>query len=154
MILTAQEEYGIRCALSLARAQARGEEALTLTQVAEAEGLTPPYAGKLLRILVQADLVESTRGRSGGYRLQRPAREISVAQTLEALGSKIYDGEICKRPPGEVGLCVHNNDCSVRSLWTGLQTMIDRYLGETSLHDLITDEQSMSESLAEVPHGR
>jgi len=154
LILTAQEEYGIRCALTLARAQARGEDALTLTQVAEAEGLTPPYAGKLLRILVQSGLVESTRGRAGGYRLLRPIREISVAEVLSGLGSKIYDGEICKRPPGEPGLCVHNSDCSVRSLWTGLQTMIDRYLSDTSLYDLITDERTMSASLAvEAHHG-
>ncbi len=69
MILTAQEEFGLRCVLTLTRAGRGGS--LTLGQVAEAEGLTTAYAGKLMRLLVLGNFVESTRGRSGGYRLTR-----------------------------------------------------------------------------------
>jgi len=155
MILTAQEEFGLRCALSLAREQLLPEThadkgSLTLTQIAEREGLTVPYAGKILRVLVQAGLVESTRGRSGGYRLERASSCITVAEVLHALGGKVYDGEICQKIPGEVGLCVHNTDCSVRSLLTGLQGVIDDYLSRNTLADLVTDERQMEQMVAFV----
>ncbi len=150
MILTAQEEYGIRCAVTLARAQREGQDYLTLNQIAEAEGLTNPYAGKVVRLLVQANLVASTRGRLGGYCLARPAGEVSVAETLRALGTKFYDGEICQRPTSEYSLCVHNSDCSLRAFWGGLQRLIDDYLNRTTLGELLGGEAAMRDSLAEV----
>lgn len=148
MILTAQEEYGLRCALSLARVAP--EASLTLSQIAEAEGLTTAYAGKLMRLLVQAGLVESTRGRSGGYRLTRRAAQISVGEVVGPLGGPFYDGEICTRPATASELCVHNNDCAVRSVWSGLQGMIDQYLAEVSLSDLVSDEATMDRTMNEI----
>lgn len=145
MILTAQEEFGLRCALALARA---GHDAsLTLGQVAAAEGLTPAYAGKLLRLLVQADLAESTRGRSGGYRLRRDPAEITLREVVGPLGGPLYNGEICTRPATESALCVHNNDCAVRSVWSGLQGMVDEYLDQICLSDLIRNEAAMDRTM-------
>ena len=151
MILTAQEEFGLRCALTMVRA---GEDpdgspaSVTLGQVAETEGLTSAYAGKIMRLLAQGGLIESTRGRSGGYRLVRPGNEISVAQVIDALGGKFYDGEICQRSASGHGLCVHNNDCAVRSLWSGLQTMVDLFLRSVTLRDLVVDEATMDRTVA------
>ena len=153
MILTAQEEFGLRCALSIARegSDASGAPAsVTLGQIAENEGLTMAYAGKIMRLLVQAGLVESTRGRSGGYRLSRSAERITVADVVQALGGKFYDGEICQRSASGNGLCVHNNDCAVRSLWSGLQTMIDVFLARITLRDLVVDEATMDRTVAEL----
>ena len=148
MILTAQEEFGLRCALTLARAGV--DESLTLSQVAEAEGLTTAYAGKLMRLLVQAGLVDSTRGRSGGYCLTRDPVGISVAEVIGPLGGRFYDGEICTRPATASDLCVHNNDCAVRSLWSGMQGMVDSYLGQVSLRDLARDEATMERAMEEM----
>ena len=153
MILTAQEEFGLRCALTVARAGIDHDGipvSVTLGQIAESEGLTPAYAGKIMRLLVQAELVESTRGRSGGYRLAHPADTITAAQVVDALGGKIYDGEICSRSASGAGLCVHNNDCAVRSLWSGLQTMVDVFLARITLRDLVVDEATMDRTVQAV----
>ena len=153
MILTAQEEFGLRCALTIARGETddSGQPAsVTLGQIAESEGLTPAYAGKIMRLLVQAGLVESTRGRSGGYRLARAAESISADEVVHALGGKFYDGEICSRSASGEGLCVHNNDCAVRSLWTGLQTMVDVFLTRITLRDLAVDEATMQRTVTVV----
>ena len=148
MILTAQEEYGLRCALSLARVAP--EESLTLSQIAEAEGLTTAYAGKLMRLLVQAGLVESTRGRTGGYSLTRDPASITVSEIVGPLGGPFYDGEICTRSASASDLCVHNNDCAVRSVWSGLQGMVDQYLGQVTLSDLVSDEATMDRTMTEI----
>ncbi len=152
MILTAQEEFGLRCALTLARATDQGTVSLTLGQIAAAEGLTVPYAGKIMRMLVAAGLVESTRGRSGGYVLARDPRAITVAEVLAGLGGKIYHEEMCESGPAEESPCIHNRDCSLRSVWSGLQSMIDLVLSRTSLQDLARDEAAMDRVVMRLRH--
>ena len=76
MKITAQEEYGLRCLLRLARA---GDgRSLTIPEIAADEGLSVPYVAKLLAVLRQAGLIESVRGRSGGYRLAASRRQRSA----------------------------------------------------------------------------
>jgi Rrf2 family protein len=161
MKLTSQEEYGLRCILSLARGQAQeaalvrmgaaggttGSAPLTIGQIAELEGLSTEYAGKLMGILTRAGLVESVRGRNGGYRLARPARSVCVSEVLAALGDKLYrPTETCDRFSGDSTFCVHSNTCSIRSLWSGLQLLLDWVLSRTTLHDLVaTNESNMAE---------
>jgi Rrf2 family protein len=155
--LTSQEEYGLRCLLALARAHdethrthpveldpilsgpesSSGVESLTVGQIAEREGISTEYAGKLMGVLVRAGLVESERGRYGGYRLRRPPQEITVAAVLTALGGKLYDSETCDRFAGDHSLCVHTQGCTIRSVWSGLQEIIDQVLTRTTLRDLI-----------------
>ena len=156
MKFSAQEEYGLRCILSLCRAEVQAEtppggspdpRCLTTHEIAEREGLSLQYTGKLIRILGRAGLIESVRGRKGGYRLARPAGRISVAETLAALGGKIYEAGTCGRFTGDRSFCVHTNDCSIRSLWAGLQIMIDSVLSRTTLRDLIASEVTMGQQL-------
>ena len=73
MKISAQEEYGLRCLLQLAQSGDKGSA--TLPEIAAAEGLSVPYAAKLLSVLRQAGLIESVRGRSGGYRLATRSRK-------------------------------------------------------------------------------
>ena len=84
MKISAQEEYGLRCLLQLARAEAVGES-LTLAQIAEREGISVANAGKLMWILNKAGLVQSQRGTKGGYHLARPASEIHLNEVIRVL---------------------------------------------------------------------
>ena len=161
MKLTSQEEYGLRCILSLARAAlppAGGASSpegafLTLHDIAKKEGLSVPYAGKLIRLLGRAGLVESVRGCKGGYRLARPSESISVAEALAALGGKIYEAGTCERYTGDRRFCVHTNDCSIRSLWSGIQILIDEVLSRTTLHDLVQTEKTMGQVIGAAEVG-
>src|SRR5438045_2445645 len=118
MKITAQEEYGLRCLLRLA--QANDGQSLTIPEIAGVEGLSSPYAAKILAVLRQAGLIESVRGRLGGYRLAKTPREIGLGQVLSALGEPLYDDPgYCQRHAGSEtdGHCVHLGDCTLRSLW-------------------------------------
>ena len=146
MKFTAQEEYGLRCVLTLARIEAETGRAdddglsVTVAEIAEREGLTVQNAGKLIRILGKAGLLESVRGCKGGYRLARPAAEITVGQILAVLGGALYEPHTCDRYTGSHELCVHRSDCSIRSLWSGLHSVVDRVLSRVTLADLLADE--------------
>ncbi len=73
MNLSSQEEYGLRCLLQVAAHGA--PEPLSIAQIAVAEGISPEYTAKLMRLLRKGGLVDSTRGAGGGYRLARQPAE-------------------------------------------------------------------------------
>src|SRR5436190_22287706 len=99
MKITAQEEYGLRCLLQLARV---GEgHSLSITEIATAEGMSAPYVAKLLAVLRQEGFIDSARGRSGGYRLASSPAEIRLGNVLEVLGEPLFDEvEHCQRYAG------------------------------------------------------
>ena len=78
MHITAQEEYGLRCLLRVAKHDSG--DPIRTQEVAVSEGLSLEYAAKLMRILKKGGFVVSTRGSAGGYLLARPARDITVWQ--------------------------------------------------------------------------
>src|SRR5438067_9583240 len=122
MKITAQEEYGLRCLLRLARV--RDEQYWTIPEVAAAEQLSVPYVAKLLAVLRQAGLIESVRGRAGGYRLAAPPAEISLESVLRVLGEPLFeDPGYCQRHAGSEteGSCVHHGACTLRALWQTLE---------------------------------
>jgi Rrf2 family protein len=133
--ITAQEEYGLRCLLELARHE--GPDPLTVSVVAEHEGLSVPYVGKLMATLRQGGLVESVRGRSGGFVLTRPADQIAVGDALNALGGQFFEPHFCSTHHGASEECVHLHGCSIQTLWGVLGRIIDQVLTNTTIADLV-----------------
>jgi Rrf2 family protein len=139
MKITAQEEYGLRCLLQLARHN--GPEPLTIAAIAEVEGLSVPYVGKLMNTLRHSSLVESVRGRGGGYALTRSPADITLTDALEALGGHFFSTDFCETHHGNTSVCVHLDGCSIRSVWGVLGEIFDRVLRRTTLADLIQADQ-------------
>jgi len=145
MKITALEEYGLRCMVQVARGA--NDSPMTVARVAEKEGLTPDYAGKLLNLLSQHDLVQSVRGRNGGFVLGRPAGEVTVADIVRALSNDIFDSEYCERHVGAESVCVHESSCALRPVWTTVSEMITLTLQSITLLDLLRSEGQLSQEL-------
>lgn len=141
MKLSAQEEYGLRCLLRLG-AQGDGVS-LTIPEISRAEGISPEYVAKLMRILRRGGLVTSARGATGGYTLSRSAGQITAGEALTILGGRLFESDFCERHTGAESLCTHSIDCSLRSLWQALQTAVDQVLTRTTLKDLLCTEPEM-----------
>jgi|SRR6516165_10235094 Rrf2 family protein len=149
MKITSQEEYGLRCLLRLARAEEG--HSLTIPDIADAEGLSGPYVAKILAVLRQAGLIESVRGRLGGYRLARSAAEISLGDVLLVLGEPLFDDPgYCQRHRGTEnteGTCVHHGDCTLKALWQTLESWMRHALARITLADLLQSEGRLTELL-------
>jgi len=141
MRLTAQEEYGLRCLLRVARGQ---DTAVTTPEIAEREGLSEAHVHKLMRLLRQGGLVKSVRGRKGGYQLARLAEQINVGAVLAVLGDSFYPEGFCDEHKGVERTCVRNSDCSIRSLWIAVDQAVQRALQSTKLSDLLRTEPEMT----------
>lgn len=143
MKVSAQEEYGLRCLLHMAKS---GEgQSISIPEISRAENLSVPNVAKLMRLLRLAGFVQSARGQAGGYTLARPANQIMISEVLEALGGRLYSPSFCERHAGTDSRCMHAQDCSVRALWNSLQASLDGVLRQTSLQDLVRSEAEMSD---------
>ena len=148
MKISAQEEYGLRCLVQLARAEGEGAS-LTLAQLAEREGLSVANAGKLMWILVKAGLVQSTRGANGGYTLARPASEIRLNEVIRILDEDTVD-QFCKTHTGVLDSCIHTSDCGIRPVIVGLHEIVQNALSEITLAQLIGTEAKVDATLHQI----
>src|SRR5256886_14047969 len=107
MRLTAQEEYGLRCLLQVARAR---EGAMTTPEIAEREGLSQAHVHKLMRLLRRGGLVKSVRGRNGGYRLPPPPQQIKGRAGLAPPGDKFFSPPLFREHKRRRQNCLGHND--------------------------------------------
>lgn len=149
MKITAQEEYGLRCMVQLAKHS--DSEPLTIAEIGKREGLSLPYVGKLMALLRHGGLVESVRGRSGGYVLPRPASHISLHEIIEALGGEFFETDHCNRYPASQDACVHVDECSIRGIWGALAYIVQDVLSKTSLADLLRSEERVVQIARNLP---
>ncbi|MEN9704693.1 MAG: hypothetical protein RLZZ393_572 [Pseudomonadota bacterium] len=114
------------------------ERQQTAAEIADHTQVAAPTVSKLLKQLQRASLVTSVRGLHGGYRLARPAREISAASILDAL-----EGPVALTAcAGEHSHCGIEGTCRVGGAWQRVNRAIRQSLQEITLADLAGLESS------------
>lgn len=141
MKFSTQEEYGLRCLLQIGKS--KSANGLTIPEISDLEGLSTANVGKILRILRLQGFIEASRGQTGGYKLTREPSEILAGDVLTALGGKLYETGFCDAHAGIENICTNSIDCSVRSLWKTVQTMLDGLLSKVTLQDLLGKENEV-----------
>jgi Rrf2 family protein len=129
--ITARVDYAVRAALELA---AVAPEALTADRIAAAQGIPSRFLQTILSDLQHARLVNSQRGREGGYRLALPPSEISIARIMrveqgflaEVHGKRPEDVEY----PGAAG--------TLASVWVAAREGYRRVLDQVTLADVVS----------------
>jgi FeS assembly SUF system regulator len=110
-----------------------GDGVLSAQALAERAHLEGPTVSKLLKQLAQAELVVSTRGINGGYRLARAAQAISIADIVTAMEGPIGMTE-CS---AHAGSCGHESHCGVRVNWQRINHAIAGALASVTLADMV-----------------
>jgi FeS assembly SUF system regulator len=129
-------DYGTVVLAHLARDDAGPVSA---SDVAMATGIALPTVSKLLKELTKAEIVTSTRGSHGGYRLARDATAISAADIIDALEGPVSITE-CS---GIDSHCSLESLCHVGGTWQRINVAIRRALDEVSLADLLRTESRL-----------
>lgn len=146
MKISAQEEYGLRCLLQLARL--REGQIMTVKEIAKKEGLSTAYVEKLLRLLAKSGLAHSLRGTKGGYVLNRTPSQITLGEVVRAVGQVPSTNHICTQFTGTQAECVHFSNCGIRSVWSGLTGFIQNFLDHTTVDSLLGDEYAVLNRLS------
>ena len=150
MRITTLAEYGVICALHLARRAS--QEPVTGRDIAARERLPVDYVEQILLRLRRAGLVQSTRGARGGYALARAPEDISVRDVIAASELTTFDLH-CVSHPVEEERCSASHACSIRPVWVLLQQRIDDVLASVRLSDLLHEESEVRTRVGLTPGG-
>jgi Rrf2 family protein len=139
--LTHRGDYAIRAMIALSHDD-RGR--LSVRRIAEEMHIPVAFLPQVMRDLVAAGLVESASGRSGGYRLARPAAGIAVLEIVESIeGDSRRTTCVLRGSP-----CGRDGHCDVHDVFFAAQAaMLDRLrratLADLIHHDTVTEEPAL-----------
>lgn len=141
MKLSTKGRYGLRALIDLA--QYGEQEAVSIQSISARQQISDSYLEQLVRKLKKAGLVTSVRGAQGGYRLARPAEEISVGDVLRALEGSI---EAVSCQEGENPSCVGKNLCVARFVWQKVNKSIQETVDSIMISQLVEESRRIQEN--------
>jgi Rrf2 family protein len=127
--LTKRGDYAVRAMLALAR---EGEALLSAPRIAAAMAIPPRFVPQIMGDLVRAGLIESVAGRAGGYRLARPAVDITLLAVVEAIEGDSRRQTCVLRG----GPCRLDGTCAVHDVFFAAQDAMIGALAAATLADV------------------
>ena len=130
MRLSTKGRYAVTAMMDLAIHEPDGP--VTLADISRCQGISLSYLEQLFAKLRKKNLVVGVRGPGGGYRLSRPANEISVALIIAAVDEKV--DMTC----GGQSNCGDDDRCSTHELWCALSKRMFSFLDDISLESFLS----------------
>ncbi len=140
MNVTSKGRYALRVMLDLAQHPEDGY--ISLKTVAERQGISMKYLEMIVGGLKRAQLLDSTRGKEGGYKLRRAPADYKVGEILRALEDNLAP-VACIRDGGVQ--CDRVSVCMTIPMWKELDELTNRYLDSVSLEDLLSGKKWQAE---------
>lgn len=139
MKFSTRVRYGLRAMLELATSD--GNHPVPLAQLAQKQNLSVKYLENLFHSLRDQKLVVAARGPHGGYRLARPAGEITVLEVAQALDGRLQLVECVGNPR----FCDQMAHCMTFPLWAELSRVLEGRMSQITLEMLAHNELSLPE---------
>ena len=130
IILSKLADYGVIVASHLA---AHPERQMPAAALAAEARLPRATVAKVLKALAHAGVVAGARGATGGYRLARPATEISVAAVVAAIDGAIGLTQCTSHKPS----CERSDFCPTRTPWQRINHAVGAALGAVTLAEMV-----------------
>ena|SRR5579862_4145926 len=128
MHLSRTDDYAVRALVDVA-----AHPDSPIREIAGRTDIPQSHLAKVIQVLVQAGMVETTRGRNGGVRLAREPHAISLREVLETMQGPLG---MC-RCPRQPDRCPRNPTCPVYRVWVELQEGIASKLEQVRVSDLL-----------------
>ncbi len=132
MKLSTRARYALRLVLDIAK-EGGESRPISLAGAAERSGLSRGYLEQLALSLRAARLLVGVSGRKGGYRLARPAAEITVGDVVKATIGEISIVACLADPT----VCGREESCETRPVYDLINTRVNQVLSEYTIGDLM-----------------
>ena len=132
MLVSTKGRYALRVMVELACHNR--EEYVPLRTIAQQQGISEKYLESILTVLSKAGAIDGLRGKGGGYRLNREAKNYSVGEILRLVEGTLAPVSCLDCTPNK---CERAASCRTLPMWEKLNTLICNYLYSVSLADLI-----------------
>ncbi len=137
MKLSKRGEYGLRAMIDLSIARELGRDLVQLSELAQSEKIPVKFLEQILLALKQGGFLESVRGKYGGYRLARPAKEIFVGQVVRYLDGPIAPIGCVSQTAYERCSCPDEAHCGLRMLMLDVRNAIANVVDRYTLADVV-----------------
>jgi len=145
MRLTTKGRYAVMALADLHLAGDAGP--VTLTDIADRQGLSLSYLEQLFAKLRRQGLVSAMRGPGGGYQLAQSAEKITVLEIVNAVEEPI---QATRCTPGAGHGCrVDGERCLTHNLWAALGDRLESFLGEVTLSDITVGPLRQTTTMAQ-----
>ena len=137
MLISTRGRYALRVLTDMAEHQ--GDAYLPLKEIAARQEISEKYLESIVKDLVRSGILTGLRGKGGGYRLRLPPDQIGVYTVLE-----LMEGTLAPVACLEKGhpICPRMPTCRTLPMWQGLDKVIQDYLGQYSIADLMHREDA------------
>ena len=136
MNVTSKGRYALRIMIDLA--QHRDEGYISLKTISDRTELAMKYLEMIVGNLKKAQLVDSTRGKEGGYKLSRKPEEYTVGEILNCIEDNLAPVACIKA--GSIN-CDRSDACLTVPMWKELDDITNAYLATVTLTDLLTGDK-------------
>ena len=136
MNITSKGRYALQVMIDLAQHQDEGY--ISLKTIADRQGYSMKYLEMIVGNLKKAELVESTRGKEGGYKLCRRPEEYSVGEILRCIEENLASVACIKA--GGID-CKQAAACMTVPMWMELDNITNNYLDNVTVADLLSGDK-------------
>ncbi|MBQ8816577.1 MAG: Rrf2 family transcriptional regulator [Lachnospiraceae bacterium] len=133
MMISTKGRYALRVMLDLA-GQPK-EEYISLKAISDRQEISMKYLEAIVANLSKAGLLDSLRGKSGGYRLNKSTAQYSVGAIVRAVESNLSPVSCLEESKGG---CDRAGECLTLPMWQKLDRIVGEYLDSVTLEDLLT----------------
>lgn len=132
MLISTRGRYALRVMIDLAEHQ--GEGFIPLKAIAQRQGISEKYLESIMKLLVKAKLLNGLRGKGGGYQLTKAPEQYTAGSILRMTEESMAPVS-CLESDAEA--CLRAAECRTLPLWKGLDKVINDYLDNFTLADLM-----------------
>ena len=137
MKVSKRGEYALRALIDLGIAAEVGRPLIQLTELADSEKIPVKFLEQIMLVLKDAGLVESVRGRYGGYTLARPSGKIAVGQVVRLIDGPLAPIGCVSQTAYEKCSCPDESHCGLRMVMLDVRNAIANILDRYSLSDVV-----------------
>lgn len=141
MKISTKGRYAVRVMLDLAMNNTG--EYIPLKEVAERQGVTLKYLEQIIILLKKQGYLLSSRGNGGGYKLAKSPEEYTVGDILRTTEGSLSPVSCLD---GSTNHCERQNTCPTLQLWEGLKDVINNYVNDVTLQDLLDKQILLTDS--------
>ena len=135
MVVSTKGRYALRVMIDIAK---YGKDAyVTLGDIADRQGLSEKYLESIIKMLVKNGLVTGLRGKNGGYKLSKSAKEITAWDIISVTENDFYVVS-CMNP--DAPKCDRINSCVTLPMWKEFSEEMESFFRKYTIADLAAKE--------------